>query len=135
MRAAKNRVAPDLIRGPGARAHQPSSPRPARSLLPAALALAATLAFPAPASAQKQSSAGEQRVSVLVDLTVAPDGKVVGCDVTQSSGQPALDAKACETLSATASFKPVKFRFDRLIPQRMTFVLTDGSAPAPAPAQ
>lgn len=41
-----------------------------------------------------------------VRLSVSPNGKVSGCEVTASSGWPALDAAACNRLSAKGKFDP-----------------------------
>ncbi len=41
-------------------------------------------------------------------LDVGPDGRVVTCTVTSSSGFPGLDAKACQMLQRRARFSPAK---------------------------
>jgi protein TonB len=41
-------------------------------------------------------------------LDVGPDGKVVSCTVTGSSGHPALDDTACKLLQRRARFNPAK---------------------------
>ena len=41
-----------------------------------------------------------------VRLSVSPNGKVSGCEVTASSGWPALDAATCNRLSAKGKFDP-----------------------------
>lgn len=41
-----------------------------------------------------------------VRLSISPNGKVSGCDVTSSSGWPALDTATCNRLSAKGKFDP-----------------------------
>ncbi len=127
------RVAPDLIRDLVPTMHRRS--RNNQIQMPAALALAALLAFPAAEVVAQEKPAAEQRTSVLTDLTVAPDGKVIGCEVKESSGYPALDAQACETLTAKGRFKPISGSVQRQLSQRISFVLTDEPAPSPAAPQ
>jgi len=129
-------VAPGLTRGLAALTPHRHNPHLANmNTRPAALALAALLAFSAAEVVAQEKPAAEQRVSVLTGLAIAPDGKVVSCEVKQSSGHPALDARACETLSAKASFKSSSGSSLRQISQRLTFVLTDEPAPSPAAPQ
>lgn len=46
--------------------------------------------------------------TVSYRLAVGPDGKVTGCDITQSSGFPALDQTSCRLLQRRARFNPAK---------------------------
>lgn len=43
-----------------------------------------------------------------VRLTVSPNGKVSGCEVTATSGWPGLDSTACNKLTARGKFDPAK---------------------------
>jgi TonB family protein len=44
--------------------------------------------------------------SVVADLTVSSEGRVIGCTVLQSSGHPVLDQKTCDVLRTRATFIP-----------------------------
>lgn len=57
-----------------------------------------------PASAQAANAEGTARAS----LTVGSDGRVVGCDITQSTGNSALDAATCNILRRRAKFVPAR---------------------------
>lgn len=48
---------------------------------------------------------GEEGVSSL-SLTVGTDGRVTACALIEQSGSPALDAAACEALTARARYFP-----------------------------
>ena len=43
-------------------------------------------------------------------LTVSPEGRVIRCEITSSSGNADLDAAACTALSARAMFNPARDR-------------------------
>lgn len=55
-----------------------------------------------PSAALREERQGTTRFRV----TVGPDGKVVDCTVTGSSGSPDLDATACAKIRARARFQP-----------------------------
>jgi protein TonB len=57
-----------------------------------------------PASAQAAGAEGTARAS----LTVGPDGRVVGCNITQSTGNGALDSATCNILRRRAKFVPAR---------------------------
>jgi protein TonB len=57
-----------------------------------------------PASAQAAGAEGTARAS----LTVGTDGRVVGCNITQSTGNGALDAATCSILRRRAKFVPAR---------------------------
>src|SRR3954470_11169274 len=57
-----------------------------------------------PASAQAAGAEGTVRAS----LTIGTDGRVVGCNVTQSSGNGALDQATCNILRRRAKFVPAR---------------------------
>ena len=48
----------------------------------------------------------ENQGTTSFELAVGPDGKATDCRVTNSSGFPSLDAKACQMLLRRARFKP-----------------------------
>jgi periplasmic protein TonB len=48
----------------------------------------------------------ENQGTTSFELAVGPDGKATDCRVTNSSGFPSLDAKACQMLVRRARFKP-----------------------------
>jgi len=57
-----------------------------------------------PASAQAAGAEGTARAS----LTVGADGRVVGCNITQSTGNGALDQATCNILRRRAKFTPAR---------------------------
>lgn len=57
-----------------------------------------------PSSAQRNGEQG----TTTVRLTIGPDGRVSGCDVTGSSGSSALDSTTCNVLRRRARFTPAK---------------------------
>jgi protein TonB len=57
-----------------------------------------------PASAQSSGAEGTVRAS----LTIGPDGRVTGCNITQSSGNGALDSATCNILRRRAKFVPAR---------------------------
>lgn len=57
-----------------------------------------------PASAQAAGAEGTVRAS----LTISPDGRVVGCNITQSSGNTSLDSATCNILRRRAKFTPAR---------------------------
>jgi TonB family protein len=44
--------------------------------------------------------------TVAIAVTVGPDGKVLGCSVEASSGNPKLDSYTCNTAARRAKFSP-----------------------------
>jgi protein TonB len=57
-----------------------------------------------PASAQSSGAEGTVRAT----LSIGPDGRVVGCSVTQSSGNSSLDSATCNILRRRAKFTPAR---------------------------
>ncbi len=57
-----------------------------------------------PASAQAANAEGTAQAS----LTIGPDGRVSGCNITRSSGNSALDAATCSILRRRAKFTPAR---------------------------
>jgi protein TonB len=57
-----------------------------------------------PASAQSAGAEGTARAS----LTIGTDGRVVACNITQSTGNSALDAATCNVLRRRAKFTPAR---------------------------
>ena len=57
-----------------------------------------------PASAQASGAEGTVRAT----LSIGPDGRVTGCNVTQSSGNGALDSATCNILRRRAKFIPAR---------------------------
>jgi len=57
-----------------------------------------------PASAQAAGAEG----TVRAELTVGPDGRVEACNITQSSGNSALDSTTCNILRRRAKFTPAR---------------------------
>ncbi|HET7577567.1 MAG TPA: energy transducer TonB [Sphingomicrobium sp.] len=57
-----------------------------------------------PASAQSAGAEGTARAT----LTISAQGQVVGCDITQSTGNRALDSATCSILRRRAKFTPAR---------------------------
>jgi protein TonB len=57
-----------------------------------------------PASAQSAGAEGTARAT----LTISATGQVVGCDITQSTGNRALDSATCSILRRRAKFTPAR---------------------------
>ena len=57
-----------------------------------------------PASAQAAGAEG----TVRAELTIGADGRVVSCDITQSSGNSSLDQATCNILRRRAKFTPAR---------------------------
>jgi protein TonB len=57
-----------------------------------------------PASAQSAGAEG----TAQAQLTIGPDGRVVGCTLVQSTGNGALDTATCNILRRRAKFTPAK---------------------------
>jgi protein TonB len=57
-----------------------------------------------PASAQSAGAEGTARAT----LTISAEGRVVGCDITQSTGNRALDSATCSILRRRAKFTPAR---------------------------
>lgn len=57
-----------------------------------------------PAAAQAAGAEGTAQAT----LTIGPDGRVVGCNLTRSTGNSALDSATCNILRRRAKFTPAK---------------------------
>jgi protein TonB len=57
-----------------------------------------------PASAASAGAEG----TVQASLSIGPDGRVVGCNITRSSGNSALDSTTCNILRRRAKFTPAR---------------------------
>jgi protein TonB len=57
-----------------------------------------------PESARDANATGTARAS----LTISPTGQVVGCTITQSTGNSALDSATCNILRRRAKFTPAR---------------------------
>jgi periplasmic protein TonB len=57
-----------------------------------------------PASAQSSGAEG----TVQATLTIGPDGRVVSCNVSRSSGNSSLDSTTCNILRRRAKFTPAR---------------------------
>src|SRR5687768_5298594 len=58
-------------------------------------------------------AAGEHGI-VYFQVKLDRDGRLIGCEVTQSSGFPRLDAETCELMVAHGVFKPVRDETGRI---------------------
>ena len=57
-----------------------------------------------PASAQSAGAEG----TAQAQLTIGPDGRVVGCNLTRSTGNSSLDSATCNILRRRAKFTPAR---------------------------
>lgn len=57
-----------------------------------------------PAAAQAAGAEG----TAQAELTIGPDGRVVGCNLTRSTGNSSLDSATCNILRRRAKFSPAK---------------------------
>jgi protein TonB len=57
-----------------------------------------------PAAAQSAGAEG----TAQAELTIGPDGRVVGCNLVRSSGNSALDSATCNILRRRAKFTPAR---------------------------
>jgi protein TonB len=57
-----------------------------------------------PASAQASGAEG----TVQASITIGTDGRVVGCNITRSSGNSALDSATCNIIRRRAKFTPAR---------------------------
>ena len=57
-----------------------------------------------PAAAESAGAEGTARAS----LTIGTDGRVTGCNITQSTGNSSLDAATCNVLRRRAKFTPAR---------------------------
>ena len=85
----------------------PAPPPPPRTVEPARAkgdlhALFSTDDYPASAlQAQQQGT-------TAVSISIGPDGRVSGCDVTSSSGSAALDSATCSVIRRRARYTPAR---------------------------
>ena len=90
-----------------------------------------------PASALRQRAEGTS----IIDMEIAPDGRVIGCKIAGSSGNAALDATACSlaqrrfrfTPAGDAKGRPVAGRSSRTVDWRLPDGNPDSSGKTPAP--
>jgi protein TonB len=57
-----------------------------------------------PAAAQAAGAEG----TAQAELTIGPDGRVIGCNLTRSTGNSALDSATCNILRRRAKFTPAR---------------------------
>jgi len=57
-----------------------------------------------PAAAQSAGAEG----TAQAQLTIGPDGRVVGCNLTRSTGNSSLDSATCNILRRRAKFTPAR---------------------------
>jgi protein TonB len=57
-----------------------------------------------PASAQASGAEG----TVQATITIGTDGRVVGCNITRSSGNSALDSATCNIIRRRAKYTPAR---------------------------
>jgi protein TonB len=97
-------VIPPVVQAPPA----PSPPPPPRKVQSAQSAKGdlRTLfsADDYPASAQASGAEG----TAQAQLTIGPDGRVVGCNIIRSAGNSALDSATCNILRRRAKFTPAR---------------------------
>ena len=86
----------------------------------------------------KAITAGEHGI-VYFEIKLDRDGRLIGCEVTKSSGFPRLDAETCELMVAHGVFKPVRDATGRLINPThdgaIKWSLPEGVKPAVVPGK
>ena len=50
----------------------------------------------------------QQQGTTAVSISIGPDGRVVGCDITSSSGSSALDSATCNIIRRRARYTPAR---------------------------
>ncbi len=85
----------------------PSAPPPPR-VSQAAKAKGSLLSLISNEDYPQSAIRNEEEGTTAVRLTIGTDGRVTGCDITQSSGSSALDNAACSTFRRRARFTPAK---------------------------
>jgi protein TonB len=84
----------------------------------------------------RAKAAGEHGI-VYFRVNLDRDGRLIGCEVTLSSGFPRLDAETCELMVAHGVFKPVRDEAGRLINPThdgaIKWALPEGIKPAEEP--
>ena len=68
-----------------------------------------------PAAARRADEQG----TVAIDAAVDPIGRVIGCNVTTSSGSPSLDATTCSIIQRRARFTPAQDGAGRAVADRV----------------
>ena len=56
----------------------------------------------------QRALSAEEQGTTAVSLTIGPNGRVSGCNVTSSSGSSSLDSTTCSILTRRARFTPAK---------------------------
>jgi protein TonB len=82
-------------------------PQPPRTVEPAH-ARANLASYVSDADYPASAIRAEQQGTTGFRLTVGTDGRVTGCDVTSSSGSPALDQATCRIMRSRARFTPAR---------------------------
>jgi protein TonB len=85
----------------------PAPPPPPRTVEPAR-ARANLASYVSDADYPASAIRAEQQGTTGFRLTVGTDGRVTGCDVTSSSGSPALDQATCRIMRSRARFTPAR---------------------------
>lgn len=85
----------------------PAPPPPPRTVEPAH-ARANLASYVSDADYPASAIRAEQQGTTGFRLTVGTDGHVTGCDVTSSSGSPALDQATCRIMRSRARFTPAR---------------------------
>ncbi len=102
-------VAPPPVITPTARPAPPAPPAPPPPRVSqAAKARGNLLSLISDDDYPQSAIRNEEQGTTAVRLTIGTDGRVAGCDVTQSSGSSALDSTTCNIFRRRARFTPAK---------------------------
>ena len=102
-------VAPPPVVTPTARPAPPAPPAPPPPRVSqAAKARGNLLSLISDDDYPQSAIRNEEQGTTAVRLTIGTDGRVAGCDVTQSSGSSALDSTTCNIFRRRARFTPAK---------------------------
>jgi len=101
-------TAPPFVPTPTAPPAPPAPPpAPPRTVEPAH-ARANLASYVSDADYPASAIRAEQQGTTGFRLTVGTDGRVTGCDITSSSGSPALDQTTCRIMRSRARFTPAR---------------------------
>ncbi len=73
--------------------------------------------------ADRDNSGGRHVGRVVVELSIAADGRVSSCQLIAGSGDPATDALTCR-LSYRILFRPARLASGQTVPDHTTYVVT-----------
>jgi protein TonB len=97
-------VIPPVVQAPPA----PPPPPPPHKTVSAQSAKGDLRSLFSPDDYPASASAAEAQGTAQAELTISPDGRVVGCNLIRSTGNSALDSATCSILRRRAKFTPAR---------------------------